>query len=136
MSDLYQRPDREAIAARVRAAQPQPGALECFTAHLSARMRLLGWEQAALQERASISPQLAAKAINGTGVSLELAEKLAGLVGLTLATMISRYSCSTCSGEPPAGFACLECGAEGSRTAGRDRLDAATAEAFPNGGAR
>jgi len=131
-NDLYQRPSREEIAARVAGdlpgagnppadAAPTPPAegvgtpVENFSAHLTARMRALGWDQAAIQERASITAQTAARAINGTGVGLELAGQLAGLVGLELAVMIGPYQCSTCGGEPPAGYACLECSAEGER---------------------
>lgn len=127
---LYPRPSREEIAARVAAdlpgAQYPPAAgappaydggtpLGNFSAHLTARMRALGWDQAAIQEKAGVTAQTAARAINGTGVGLELAGQLAGLVGLTLAVMIGPYQCSTCAGMPPAGFACLECSAEGAR---------------------
>jgi hypothetical protein len=88
-------------------------ALANFAVHLNARMRALGWDQAKLMERADIkTPQIAARAINGTGCDLGLAERIAAAVGGYLATMIGPYMCSTCTGEPPAGFACLECGAE------------------------
>jgi len=143
MSDLYPRPTREEIAARVGVPEtlpvpvghycdsgncevcgdgtgdePQPETawapdpLACFSVHLSARMRALGWDQVTLQERAGIGAHIAAKAINGTGCDLALAGKLAALVGGYLAAMIGPYVCGTCTGEPPAGFACLECGAE------------------------
>ena len=122
--DLYPRPSREEIAARVGfdvtlpapAPKPQllemPDPLACFTTHLCARMRALGIDQAQLQERAGITAHIAAKAINGTGCDLALAGKLAALVGGYLAAMIGPYRCSTCEGAPPAGFSCLECGAE------------------------
>ena len=92
--------------------EPAPDPLACFAVHLSARMRALGWDQARLQERAGISDRAAAKAINGTGCDLAVAGKLAAAVGGYLAAMIGPYSCGTCAGEPPAGFGCLECGAE------------------------
>jgi hypothetical protein len=127
--DLYKRPDRDEIRDRVLASLPgagkatggnRPGdgtsaAVRNFAVHLSARMRALGWDQSSIQDRAGITAQTAARAINGTGVGLDLAEKIAVLVGLTLAVMIGPYTCRTCSGEPPHGFACLECGTEGDR---------------------
>lgn len=125
-ADLYPRPSREEIAERYindvalpEAAalapakpEPTPDPLACFSVHLSARMRALGWDQATLQERAGIGAHIAAKAMNGTGCDLALAGRLAALVGGYLAAMIGPYVCGTCTGEPPRGFACLECGAE------------------------
>jgi hypothetical protein len=121
--ELYQPPSRDDAVARVRARLPGARVapafdgtpVENFSAHLNARMRALGLDQAAIQEMAGITPQTAARAINGTGVGLELAGQLAGFVGLALAVMIGPYTCGTCNGEPPAGFACLECGTEGAR---------------------
>jgi hypothetical protein len=138
-ADLYQRPTREEIAARVGVPETLPtpqghycdsgncevcgdgtgdepvaasNPLACFSVHLSARMRALGWDQAKLQERAGIGAHVAAKAMNGTGCDLALAGRIAALVGGYLAAMIGPYVCGTCEGEPPAGFGCLECGAE------------------------
>lgn len=137
MSGLYQRPSREEIAARVRGELPggPPAApapqdhLANFGTCLRARMRALGWDQAAIQERAGIkTPQAAARAINGTGVDLGVAARLAALVGLDLAVMLAPYSCATCQGEPPAGYSCLECGAERRSPAPAERLAIATAE--------
>lgn len=131
MKDPYRRPDRDEIAARVLAQQPpgsrsedddlddvvtrrepQRGPLANFATHLAAQMRALGWDQAELQKRSGLSLHILGRAMNGTAVELGTAEKLAGLVGCHLATMIGPYHCSTCHGEPPAGFSCLECGTE------------------------
>jgi hypothetical protein len=115
-ADMYPRPSREQIAEQVKAAAPATpeasAALGNFAVHLAARMRALGWDQATLQEKAGISDRIAAKAMNGTGVDLGLAGKLAGIVGGYLATMIGPYLCATCAGAPPPGYACLECGTE------------------------
>ena len=135
--DLYQRPDRDAIAARVRAAESakttvdgivddlgdavtrdEPDAsdvLPCFATHLRARLRALGWTQGELEERAGTSAPTAARALKATGVSLDIAARLAVLVGSTLVTMIGPYTCGTCQGSPYPGYRCLECGAEGER---------------------
>lgn len=103
----------ETAAAALQPGTPEPGPLANFAVHLQARMRALGWDQAQLMERAGIkTPQVAARAINGTGVDLGLAGRIAGAVGGYLATMIGPYSCSTCHGEPPEGYGCLECGTE------------------------
>ena len=83
-----------------------------FARHLRARMRALGWEQADIEKRAEISPRTASFAINGTRCDLPVAEKLARIVGRDLATMLGPYMCGTCTGEPPKGFRCLECGTE------------------------
>jgi len=126
-ADLYRRPSRDEIAARVGAQLPgaaapgggarkeTPGPLANFSVHLQARMRALGWTQETVQDRAGISAHIAAKAINGTGCDLALAGQLAALVGVDLAVMIGPYQCRTCNGEPPPGYACLECGTEGAR---------------------
>lgn len=134
-ADLYQRPSREQIAARVNAAK-SPGPLTCFAIHLRARMRALGWEQADLQEHAAISAHVAGRVLNGSFCDLGLAAKIAVLVGRPLTTMISAYRCGNCDGTPPPGFTCQECGTEGPRSRedaerreGRERLDRATAEA-------
>lgn len=110
--DPYPRPDRDEIARRVKASLPPPPALECFASHLSARMRVLGWDQADLQAKAEISSHVASKALNGTGVELGTAEKIASVVGRELPYMLMPYQCTTCLGAPPKGFACLECGTE------------------------
>lgn len=84
-----------------------------FAKHLQARMRVLAWDQAALQEHAEIkTPQLAARAINGTGCDIGLAGRIAAAVGSSLPAMLIPYQCGTCHGEPPPGFVCLECGTE------------------------
>ena len=124
-ADLYPRPSRAQIAARVapgtegddlsdivRRKQESLDPLACFATHLAARMRVLGWDQARLQELAGITSHVAAKAINGTGCDLSVAGKIAAVVGGYLAAMIGPYACGTCAGEPPKGFGCLECGAE------------------------
>jgi hypothetical protein len=121
-ADLYPRPTREQIAAKIRGvlpgAEPKPEPSEPtdyltnFGTHLRARMRALGWDQAQLQSRAGIGVHIAARAINGTGCDIGVAGKIAALVGISLTAMISSYRCGTCHGEPPAGYACLECGTE------------------------
>lgn len=122
MSDLYPRPSRDEIAARhaaadtARKAATPPGPpdyMARLARHLAARMRALGIDQAQLQERAGIkSPQVAARAINGTGCDIALAGKIAAALGSDLAAMLQPYTCGTCAGQPHAGFACLECGTE------------------------
>lgn len=99
------------------AEDPDPvDPLRNFAVHLQARMRLLNWTQQDLQDRAAIkTPQIAARAINGTGVDLGLAGRIADLIGLDLGYMIRPYECGTCNGEPPTGYQCLECGTEGER---------------------
>jgi len=121
--DLYPRPNRATIADRVNAQtttppgnNQEPDPRVNFARHLQARMRLLGWTQDRLQKEAGIkSPQLAARAVNGTGVDLALAGKIAGRVGLPFSVMIGPYECGTCHGAPPSGYRCLECETEGRR---------------------
>lgn len=136
-ADLYQRPSREAIAAKVNGtlpgapkAAPPHDPLACFSRHLQARMRALGWDQVTLQERAGIkTPQVAARAVNGTGCDLGLAGRIAALIGLDLAAMLGPYQCGTCHGDPPSGYTCLECGASKRQSTPSERLAAAAAEA-------
>jgi hypothetical protein len=126
-SDIYPRPSREEIAARVAAGDPYdvavtprdpdpepgpPSAVANFAVHLSAKLRALGMDAGTLAERSGLSQITVTRAVSGTSVSLEIAEKLAVLTGGYLAAMIGPYVCGTCAGEPPAGFACLECGTE------------------------
>lgn len=93
--------------------EPQGDALTCYSRHLRGRLRALGWDQAQLMKEAALkTPQVAARAINGTGCDLGLAERIAVAVGLDLPAMLGPYLCGTCAGKPPAGFRCLECGTE------------------------
>lgn len=124
--DMYPRPDRDEIARRVRAEQPpaddlddvaarrepERSAVANFAVHLSARLRALGWDSAALADKTGLTKVSVTRAVNGVPVGLDIAERLALAVGGYLATMIGPYMCSTCHGEPPAGYGCLECGAE------------------------
>jgi len=147
--DLYPRPNRGAIAARVLASMPganaeaeetpvpashycdsgncsvcgdgtgdkpeTPDVMARYATHLRARLRALGWTQGELEERAGVSAPTIARAVNGTNVSLDIAAKLASVVGSTLITMIGEYTCGTCQGSPYPGYRCLECGEEGER---------------------
>lgn len=92
--------------------EPPQDPVKNFAVHLAARMRALGWDQATLREKSGLSLHVLGRAMNGNGAELGAAHQVAGVVGSTLAVMIGPYSCGTCAGEPPAGFACLECGAE------------------------
>lgn len=123
MSDLYPRPSREAIAAQVAAQQPPDApqaALQAgsaagnFAVHLAARMRALSLTAKEVGEKSGAGNAGVGIALGSGGrcVSLDVAEKLAAAVGGYLATMVGPYMCSTCTGEPPAGFRCLECGTE------------------------
>jgi hypothetical protein len=140
-TDRFASPSREEVAARVNGGlpgagtagnparavmvtdvtvtpepEPQAGPLANFAKSLQARMRLLGWDQSDLQEKAGIkTPQIAARAINGTSCDLDLAGRIAALVGTDLAAMIGPYVCGTCDGSPLKGFRCLECEREGER---------------------
>jgi len=125
VSELYQRPSRDQIAARVTGslpgAQPRPeppkppNYLERYGIHLRARMRALGIDQAALQERTGLSPHIAARAINATAADIGTAAAIAAAVGSDLLAMLAPYQCGTCKGSPYDGFTCNECGAEGAR---------------------
>lgn len=80
--------------------------------HMRAKLRALGWTPADLAEKSGISAHITGRAINGNGAELSVAEKFAELLGGSLVMMIGPYRCTNCNGEPPAGFSCLECGAE------------------------
>lgn len=124
MNDLYPRPSREAIAEMVKAqlpgaddsppavTRPEASAAANFAVHLTARLRALGWNSTRLVEKSGLSHAAVSRALNGHGASIDAAEKIAALVGGYLAAMIGPYMCATCTGEPPAGFKCLECGTE------------------------
>jgi hypothetical protein len=139
-ADLYPRPDRDAIAARVHGqlpgappapapAKPEaPDYVANFGANLRARLRVLGLAHTELAKRAGMSGGAASRAINGHGVHLGMAAKIAVITGGDLITMLGTYSCGTCGGQPPPGYACLECGTQKRPAAPGDRLAAATAE--------
>lgn len=132
--DLYPRPSRDQIAARVTGSLPgaqqatPPDYVARFAQHMTARMRALGLDAAAIIERTGLSQPTVSRALNGTGVALEIASRLAADVGSALPAMLEPYVCGTCNGSPHAGFACLECGAESRQPTPRQRLAAATAE--------
>jgi hypothetical protein len=83
--------------------------------HLRAKIRALGWTPADLSEKSGLSAHVTGRALNGNGADLAVAEALAALAGGCLATMIGPYSCTTCQGEPPEGYSCLECGTNAPR---------------------
>lgn len=131
-ADLYQRPSREEIAARVGAQLPGAGrdnpddvvtpapaadAGAAFAAHASVALRRRGWTQAGLAERAGMEKSSVSKLLAGTArrTSLVTAAAIAGALGLSLDAMIRPYDCGTCHGSAPAGFTCNECGTEGER---------------------
>ena len=87
-------------------------AVNRFARHLRGRMRALGWDTAALAKQAGLTERITVRALNGTYADLATAEKLADLVGSSLVAMLGHYQCPTCTGEPPKGFRCLECGTE------------------------
>jgi hypothetical protein len=87
-------------------------AVNRFARHLRGRMRALGWDAAALAKQSGLSERTVVRAVNGTYADIAAAEKLAELIGSSLAAMIGPYRCATCDGEPPKGYRCLECGTE------------------------
>jgi hypothetical protein len=132
-ADLYPRPSRDVIAAKVHGQLPGAGNaaddpdatvtrrepahdgtdyIARFAQHMKGRMRALGWTTAVLIERSRYSQPTVNRALNGTGVALDIAAGLADAVGSSLPAMLIPYQCGTCHGEPPAGFSCLECGTE------------------------
>jgi hypothetical protein len=134
MTDMYTRPSRDEIAAElgirpgaddglddvVTHREPEPlkpaQYLRNFAIHLNARMRALGWDQTDLQREAGIAtPRVTAKAMNGTGVALDIAAGIARAVGSHLPAMLGPYVCTTCEGTPPPGYQCMECDTEGER---------------------
>lgn len=137
-ADLYQRPDRDAIAAKVHGTLPgapkpppppaAPDYVASFGSHLRARIRVLGLTHGEVAKRAGMSGAAASRAINGHGVHLGTAAKIAVIVGSDLLAMLQPYACGTCHGQPPPGYACLECGTQKRPQSPGDRLEQATAE--------
>jgi lambda repressor-like predicted transcriptional regulator len=122
-ADICPRPSREEIAARVSAVtaetgprQPESDVVAWFSAHARAQLTVRGWSLHDLSERTGDASGNITQAINGTKCPLAIAGRIAGALGVQLAEMVVPYTCRTCCGRPPAGFACLECGTE-ARTA-------------------
>lgn len=57
---------------------------------------------------------------NGQSALLGYAVAISAELGVSLADMTGGEPCGTCFGRPPAGFACLACGAEGQKIAARE----------------
>lgn len=122
MSDLYPRPSRQEIAERVKAitepakpAAPRPDGSDVvalFGAHVRARLTVRGWSVEDLAKRTGDQAGNLSQAIRGTKCPLVIAGRIAAALGVPLAEMLVPYSCSTCTGTPPKGFRCLECGTE------------------------
>lgn len=114
--DIYPRPSRETIAERVNAitetAPPEGDVLTWFSAHARAGLASRGWTISDLAKRTGDPAGNLSQAINGTKCPLAIAGRIAGGFGIPLAEMVVPYTCRTCHGKPPAGFACLECGTE------------------------
>lgn len=86
-----------------------------FGANVRARMKASGTDSKMLAERTGEAAVAIGRAVNGTSCTLPLAGKIADALGEPLAAMVAPFDCPTCHGGPPAGFACLACGAEGHR---------------------
>jgi hypothetical protein len=132
VTDLDPRPSREEIAARVKAVTetvtsaqatvkgiaadvraPQPDdVVALFGTHARARMAARRWTLEDLSRRTGDGTGNLAQAMKGTKCPLAIAGRIAAAFGTTLAEMLVPYSCGTCTGKPPAGFLCLECGTE------------------------
>lgn len=145
MTDLYPRPDRDAIAALVAAQQgvksPPRGTANAddnlegvvtkreqleqtesdvvawFSVHARIALRLRGWSKLDLARAAGSQGADVTRAVNGQACSLALAGRIASALGKDLASMVQPVRCETCAGSPPAGFACLECASETPRAA-------------------
>jgi len=128
-ADLYQRPSRDAIAARVNGnqraqeaaaaavteRQPASDVVALFAVHVRARLSARGWTLSDLSGRTGDSTGNLAQAIKGSKCPLAIAGRIAGAFGVPLAEMLVPYRCRTCAGydgKPPAGCKCLECGDE------------------------
>ena len=130
---MYPRPSRDEIAAHVLSQQP-PGTADAdddldgtaarrdphpetdvvawFSAHARIALRLRGWSKVDLARAAGSQNADVTRAVNGQACSLALAGRIAAALGRALADMVQPVGCGTCDGSPPAGFSCLECGAE------------------------
>jgi transcriptional regulator with XRE-family HTH domain len=81
-----------------------------------------GWTQARLGELMGWPSPTTVCAAEGRrdgrqrGFTAEEVARLAGIFGLTPARLVTR--CAGCAGRPPAGFACLACGARATEKSG------------------
>lgn len=119
--DMYPRPSREEIAASISAGAPAPAVpppvdgkdvLACFSANVRRHMRARGWSRAELAERCGGHAADVGKAASGSACGLALAGRIAVAFGVPFASLFQQVNCGTCQDAPPAGFRCLECGAE------------------------
>ena len=60
------------------------------------------------------------RAERGSDVALSSAIALAAMYGVPLSALLAESSCGQCDGTPPAGFACLSCGAKAKNAATRE----------------
>lgn len=122
MNDLYKRPDRAAIAARVHAeqapAKPAPASTGTgpaiaairFGMRTATERRRRGWTLAQAAHAAGIGTmQLAAIERGAPNVRLTAAVRTAAALAISLDTLLG--PCPQCADTPPRGFTCNTCGA-------------------------
>jgi len=89
------------------------GTDEAFGFHVR-RLRLeRGWSYRDLSARCGAAYSLLWRAEHGTGVTLRHAVAIAGALEVPLPLLLDPVSCMTCTGSPPPGFICQDCGVYG-----------------------
>lgn len=84
-----------------------------FFVHVHSELTARGWSARELARRAGCSASTFTRVKQRRGIALAVAARIADALGEPLAAMVAPFDCPTCHGGPPAGFACLACGAEG-----------------------
>lgn len=95
-------------------AKSQNRAAELFGRRLRAERDRRGWTVRETARQAGIvSFSTVSRAESGFDIYLSSAVALAGAVDIALADMVAEVKCGTCMDDPPAGFTCRTCGADG-----------------------
>jgi lambda repressor-like predicted transcriptional regulator len=84
-----------------------------FSMRVHAELKARGWSSRELSRRAECSASTFTRVKQGRGIALAAAARIADALGMPLGDLIAPVTCTRCTGKPPAGFTCQECGTEG-----------------------
>jgi len=102
------------VTARQQAVPP------AFGRRLRREREALDWSLREAGGKCGLNAATIMRIEGGNDAGLSSAIILARLYGLSLDALLAGSACETCDGIPPAGFACLSCGA-GSQGAAREK---------------
>jgi transcriptional regulator with XRE-family HTH domain len=96
--------------------RPQGDATEVtavFARQVRAARTARNWSLRALSAASGVDHSTLSRIEKGAGITLGLAARIAGALGMPLPVLLTEAACGHCLDAPPRGYTCQECGAPG-----------------------